>query len=492
MPAYAPPGTYVPEITQPRAIERAPTSVTCFIGRTLRGPAGKACRINSWIDFDQIFGGLWRCSDLGYAVRHFFANGGGSAVVLRLVNQARTSRASISIAGSRVVFHAAGAGSWGDNVKLSIVESERTAGRFDIEIEEKSEGKIRSAERHQSVSFGGDMPPSGDVLAGSALVRISIEAGESAGESILPMIVQLGGGSDGSAVSDEQVTHEGLPALDAIPFNLLCIPPLSRTTDLAAATHAAAADYCRRRRAFYICDAPRSWSAAADPIEAAVEGMAEFPRSENAAIFFPRVLAPDPLDADAQSDFAPCGMVAGVFSRTDLQRGVWKSPGGQHATLSGASGLQVRLSDAQNGVLNPLAINCLRTFPAQLAVIWGSRTLAGDNGRASEFRYIPVRRLSLLIEESIKQGIRWAALENNDERLWSRLRVVVYGFMEALFRDGAFESQVARDAFFVKCDAETTTQDDVEAGAVNLLVGFAPLKPAEFIVIAIRQATRRA
>jgi phage tail sheath protein FI len=179
--------------------------------------------------------------------------------------------------------------------------------------------------------------------------------------------------------------------------------------------------------------------------------------------------------------------VAGVFSRTDAQRGVWKAPAGSEASLSGAAGLEIIMSDAENGQLNPLGINCLRSLSTFGRVVWGSRTLHGANDRASEWKYIPVRRTALFIEESLFRGTQWVVFEPNDEPLWAQIRLNLGAFMHNLFRQGAFQGTTPKEAYFVKCDKETTTQSDINSGIVNILVGFAPLKPAEFVVIKIQQ-----
>jgi Bacteriophage tail sheath protein len=179
--------------------------------------------------------------------------------------------------------------------------------------------------------------------------------------------------------------------------------------------------------------------------------------------------------------------VAGVFARTDGERGVWKAPAGIDASLRGVQGLSYALTDLENGTLNPHGINCLRSFPVYGRVVWGARTLEGDDARASEWKYVPVRRVALFIEESLFRGTKWVVFEPNDEPLWSQIRLNIGAFMQNLFRQGAFQGKTARDAYFVKCDRETTTQNDINLGIVNIVVGFAPLKPAEFVVIKIQQ-----
>jgi phage tail sheath protein FI len=179
--------------------------------------------------------------------------------------------------------------------------------------------------------------------------------------------------------------------------------------------------------------------------------------------------------------------VAGVFARTDTTRGVWKAPAGLDATLVGVPQLSVSLTDNENGELNPLGINCLRAMVPAGRVIWGSRTLQGDDRFTSEWKYIPVRRTALFIEESLFRGTQWVVFEPNDEPLWAQIRLNVGAFMHNLFRQGAFQGATPKDAYFVKCDKQTTTQNDINLGIVNIIVGFAPLKPAEFVIISLQQ-----
>jgi len=175
------------------------------------------------------------------------------------------------------------------------------------------------------------------------------------------------------------------------------------------------------------------------------------------------------------------------MASTDNERGVWKAPAGTTASLSGVLGLSVPLTDAENGLLNPLGVNCLRTFPIIGPVVWGARTLQGADALTSQWKYVPVRRTALMIEESLFRGTKWVVFEPNDERLWAQIRLNVNAFMQTLFRRGAFQGTSARDAYFVKCDSDTTTQDDINRGVVNIIVGFAPLKPAEFVIIQLEQ-----
>jgi phage tail sheath protein FI len=299
-------------------------------------------------------------------------------------------------------------------------------------------------------------------------------------------------GSDGIAITDLDVLGSpadktGINALDrADLFNLMAIPPLTRTgADVAPHTYELARIYCKNRRAMLIADAPSSWTTV--PLAVANADKALETRDENAVVYFPRIRVADPLKDNRIEEFAPSGAVAGIFARTDTNRGVWKAPAGLEATLAGVRELTVKMTDPENGQLNPLAINCLRSFPVVGNVVWGARTYRGADVLADQWKYLPVRRLALYIEESLYRGTQWVVFEPNDEPLWSQIRLNVGAFMHDLFRKGAFQGSNPRDAYLVKCDKETTTQNDINLGIVNILVGFAPLKPAEFVILKIQQ-----
>jgi uncharacterized protein len=248
----------------------------------------------------------------------------------------------------------------------------------------------------------------------------------------------------------------------------------------------AAEAYCETRRAFYIIDAPQGYTSPA-AIRNWLGGSTGAPRHRNAALYFPRTRVPDPLNRYRLLSIGPSGTMAGLFARTDSARGVWKAPAGTETGLRNVAELDYTLTDAENGSLNPLAINCLRTFPVFGTVAWGARTLEGADAQASEWKYVPIRRLALFIEESLFRGTKWVVFEPNDEPLWAQIRLNVGAFMHNLFRQGAFQGATPQQAYFVKCDSETTTQNDINNGIVNIVVGFAPLKPAEFVIISIQQ-----
>ena len=293
---------------------------------------------------------------------------------------------------------------------------------------------------------------------------------------------------------DGQASKAGLYALEAVDlFNLLCIPPDVPGGDTSFNVYSAALDYCyQKRRAILIVDSPAAWSE--NPVGAAnraVSGMATLPltgdRARNAALYFPRVIESDILSQGQQSTYAPCGIIAGIMASTDAHRGVWKAPAGLDAGLSGIVGLDVNLTNDENGQLNPLGLNCLRTFKEAGSVVWGARTLRGADQLEDDYKYLPVRRFTLFLEESLYRGTQWVVFEPNAAPLWAAIRLNVGAFLHNLFVQGAFQGQTPTDAYFVKCDNTTTTQNDIDLGVVNIVVGFAPLKPAEFVVLQIQQ-----
>ena len=366
--------------TIPPPIAGASTSIALFAGWSPSGPVDQALPVFSFRDYEQKFGGLDPGSLLGYAVQHFFDNGGAQAYVLRLTG-----------------------------------------------------------------------------IDGAAIAP---------GEPGFLQALNAAFASDGPA------SRVGI-------VNLICVPGLTDAAATATLQAQAAA-----RRAFLIADCDEHAQVAT--VAASLAGKLG-PDAANSALYFPWVIAPDPLQGGAPRAFPPSGFVAGLLARVDDARGVWRAPAGSEAHLIGAADLKVHLTDAQIEALSGEGINCLRQFPGRGVLAWGAHTLAGITGPVSEWKYVPVRRTALFLEQSTYAGTEWAVSEPNDEPLWGRLRQGVGTFMYGLFRQGAFQGNTPDKAWFVKCDGETTTQDDINKGIVNILVGFAPLKPAEFVVVTIAQ-----
>lgn len=297
------------------------------------------------------------------------------------------------------------------------------------------------------------------------------------------------GGSDGipptsaTFYTGDRVAKTGVFALeDADTFNILAFPG-----NHDVAVQSAAIAYAEERRSMIIVDIDPIIDTLDEARDWATDAANSSVKSTNSVAYFPRVRLADPLQNGRLRSFPNCGVMAGLWARTDNQRGIWKAPAGIESALNGVQALDYVLSDPENGVLNPLGLNCLRSFPVYGTVSWGARTLVGADARGSEWKYVPVRRVALYIEESLYRGTQFAVFEPNDEPLWSQVRLAVGSFMNGLFRQGAFQGASPKDAYFVKCDGTTTTQADIDLGIVNIQVGFAPLKPAEFVIISIQQ-----
>jgi uncharacterized protein len=263
-------------------------------------------------------------------------------------------------------------------------------------------------------------------------------------------------------------------------FNLMVLPPDASVS--MDKIYPNASVFCQQRRAFLLMDAPPGWSGA----QQAVAGVAALRIGlvkDYSALFYPRLTIDD---KGLRKFVGPSGAIAGLCARIDGTRGVWKAPAGTEADLRGILGVEQRFTDGENGILNPRAVNTIRVFPSGI-VNWGARTFDGDDDFASEYKYIPIRRLALFMEESLYRGLKWVVFEPNDEPLYSQIRLNVGSFMHDLFRQGAFQGGTPKDAYFVKCDRETTTQSDRNQGIVNIWVGFAPLKPAEFVILYLQQ-----
>ncbi|MGW1245205.1 phage tail sheath family protein [Streptomyces bobili] len=450
-------------------------------------------------EFDQVFGGLWRESGLSYAVRDFFLNGGSTALVVRIAggaNQARLNAGGLHLKAS-------GPGSWGNHLWAKVEHPKQ--GHAEELLQ--GGGESESGELfHLKIGDGSeDNPPREEFLNltvtdGPRRVDTVLQASQLVhAESLLARperglyrVSPAGKAQDGKELTAADYRgKDGIGALATEDFNLLCLPPSGPGGALPWEIWAEALEFCQRRRAMLLVDPPATLVPREAPTwlsRLALSGLA----TRNGAFYLPRFRAADPLREGAIGEFVPSGAIAGIMARTDATRGVWKAPAGVDAGILGAVGLSHPMTDGDSDDLNPLGINCLRSFPQTGSVVWGTRTLRGADTLADEYKYVPVRRLALFLEESLKRGTQWVVFEPNDERLWSQIRTSLGAFMQDLFRQGAFQGQTPRDAYFVACDAETTTQFDIDRGIVNIRVGFAPLKPAEFVVIAIQQKTAEA
>ena len=508
------PGVYVEEIPSGvRTITGVPTSVTAFVGIAPRGPVDDPQFITSFADYERQFGGLSADNPMAYSVFQFYQNGGSLAVVVRVAGTG-ADPATITLDGG-VQLLSASPGTWGNSLRARVDYTDITGtDAYNLTVRDTATGQ---QERFTNISIANVPARRLDrVLANSSLVTahpasspFNVRPGANPDPGTpgqdpftspdANVFEQASGADNGAAITDANITgtqagKTGMYSLLKTDiFNMLVFPPLALAdapndpTLVSAGVLSEGLNLCLERRAMLIVDAPANW----DTISQAVAGAASPPvtgdGARNAAIYFPYLRVPDPVQAGRKIDVPPAGAVAGVYARTDVARGVWKAPAGIDASLNGVPELSLAMTDPENGRLNPLGVNCLRSFPIVGRVVWGARTLRGADALANEWKYVPVRRLALFIEESLFRGTKWVVFEPNDEPLWAQIRLNVGAFMQNLFRQGAFQGSSPKDAYFVKCDKDTTTQNHINLGIVNILVGFAPLKPAEFVIIKLQQ-----
>jgi phage tail sheath protein FI len=482
------PGVYIEEVPSGvRTITGVATSITLFIGWAPRGPTDRALRLTSFADYQRAYNGLDSRSLLGYAVRHFYENGGSDAYVLRIADTATARTADCDIGDLHIP--ASSPGGWASAFSVRLTRRPDDATRFTIDIIQPSANDA-VLETFSNLSMTTTDPRF--VLAvingRSAFIDKLTAASATTPANATVALNATTNGVDGTVIGPADggfqtaltTAFDVGGVVDRIDlFNIVCVPGLVHGPTIASLQKSV-----HDRRAFLIVDCDEG-----DTVGTVVGALAGKTGVDalNSSFFFPWVRAPDALQQNALRAFPPSGFMAGIFARTDAARGVWKAPAGTEASLTGAAGLTITMSDAENGQLNPHAVNCLRTFPVYGTVAWGARTLDGDDARGSEWKYVPVRRMALFLEESLYRGTQWVVFEPNDEPLWAQIRLNVGAFMQGLFRQGAFQGTTPRQAYFVKCDRETTTQADINLGIVNILVGFAPLKPAEFVVLKIQQ-----
>jgi phage tail sheath protein FI len=519
MPARLHPGVYVEEVPSgARAIEAAGTSTAIFVGETERGPV-LPTKIKGIADYERQFGGYKRHAaggsrelTLRYAMDAFFQNGGTTAYILRAItNPAATGSRNVGAAPTAQIL-ASSPGKWSDNVRAVVApSSDGDPARFRLFVVYQAPGALSGVivERWDRLSASGtDENYAPDVLQRSLHIRWNPDVAA----TVLPsdglanpvtdaaVIAVAGASLAGGTNGDTDLGNASFPGLfgllnEVTDAALLVVPARLYDTDLAGEANVTAIskdalDYATnrpRQDLFCIADLPRL-KTAGDPTTATTSAVAAFGslnKTDFGAVYFPWVEVGDPVGVgrDPTVFLGPSAFVAGLYARTDQRRGVWKAPAGVDASLLNVRRIEYKLLDSHQDEVNPLGINAVRDIPTGGNVVWGARTMKPS----SEWRYIPVRRTAIFLRTSIYNGIQWAVFEPNDEPLWSQLRLTIGGFMEQLFRQGAFAGRTTREAFFVKCDAETTPELDQIAGIVNVSVGFAPLRPAEFVVVRLSQ-----
>ena len=506
MSAFTYPGVYIEELPSAvHTITGVATSIAAFVGWADQGSTTQATLVESWSDYQTQFGGLDSRTLLGYAVNQFFANGGSQAYIVRLVyKDAATAFSTFKIGG--MVVYAVNPGAWGNNIAVTVTLNPSDNTRFSILVQMLSTtgGSAVTLENFVNLSFNQNDPQGNYVVTVIDSESSYITFIDPASPTTIPgpptgspaalsqTALKANSGNDGTVLVPNDGKFEpalnvtgsgsGVALLSNVFFNLLCVPG---ETTVSAVT--ALQGFCASasNRAFYIVDTPST--ASYNTLNGGPGAITTAPNAANSALYFPWISAPDPLAGNRPKMCPPCGFVAGIYAATDASRGVWKAPAGIDAGLTGINGLQYVLTDQQNGDLNTKAINCLRTFPVYGNIVWGARTLLGNDQVGSQWKYVPIRRFALFLESSLYQGTQWAVFEPNDDALWGQLRMNIGAFMQGLFQQGAFQGTTPQQAYFVKCDAENNPQSSIDMGIVNVTVGFAPLYPAEFVVIQITQ-----
>jgi phage tail sheath protein FI len=531
------PGVYIEELpSSTHTITAAPTSVAVFLGYTHPFKTfafNKAIELFSFSDYEREFGGLYQSdvvdSQVAYAVYQFFLNGGTDTYVVGLAphyhdpgtgaDQGAVAPAVLTSGGVTFTAREPTDGNHPLLARIFNLRANSTAGGAPLNVADITLTYGTRSETYRNVQIFPDPrnPPAKTATEKKALdsaSHIQNLLGTAANPVSSLVSVAPSGADYGTAFTAADPAQALAfavapnPAwttfnpgdfadafatdgdLDKVPiFNLMVLPGVADNGILSAALA-----FCEHKQAFLIMDPPAQVAAdlASPPLPAIDEGSPSLldlvPRSINGALYFPYLNTQDPLTGKPR-ELPPGGFVAGIFAREDTNRGVWKAPAGLETTILNTTGVveRGRMTDRRQGVLNPKGVNCLRGFPGIGTVVYGARTLATGNTSLQQWWYVPVRRTALFIEQTLVRNLGWAVFEPNDVPLWVALRTTVENFMLGLFRQGAFQGTTPSQAFQVKCDATTTTQDDIDNGIVNIVVAFAPLKPAEFVVIKIAQ-----
>jgi uncharacterized protein len=495
------PGLYIEELpSNARTITAAPTSVAVFVGYThpfKTKKFQKAVQIFSFTEYEREFGGLFASgmvdNNVPYAVNQFFLNGGSTAYVVGL--EAKSRDAAGAIQGN----FPQGAATVG-TVKFTAIEPIDLV-LMNITIDNlQNSGKVADitvaygsrAETFRGVSLDSASADFIDkrINSISSLVTSAPSGGAYGGSftaaSRASFTLTLGGFVTSFSAADFTQVFGQDTSLDKVPiFNLMVLPGVADNSIWSTAL-----TFCERKHAFAVFDPPRQ--AAADdsfaPLPMIADVLDTLPKSANGALYFPYLRTSDPVTGSVM-ELPPSGSVAGIYARTDVNRGVWKAPAGLETIVNNSLGVVDRgvMTDPRQGTLNPIGVNCLRTFPGIGTVVFGARTQVTENPSFQQWRYVSVRRMALFIEQTLLANLGWVVFEPNDEPLWVTIRTSIENFMLSLFNQGAFQGSTPSKAFKVICDSTTTTQQDIDNGIVNIVVGFAPLKPAEFVIIKIAQ-----
>jgi phage tail sheath protein FI len=480
-----------------RTIEPQDTSVTAFVGRTLRGPLNTPTLVDSFKSFERQFGGLWQLSTLSYAVEQYFEQGGRIAVVVRVASGACAPTLRLPTPDGLLVLrgHAPGSREYlRASVDYDGIASE-DVDRFNLVLQRLRAPRteqIESQEIFRRVSLRTDSDRFlSNVLAQSRLARFesapsSRRAERTGGASIRQSVgyVESGAdGDDGVPLNDYDIIGSvedgsGLFALSLArePFSMLCIPPLERERDIGYATLVVAARICRQRQSLLIVDPPAAW----DSVEAAFAGLRDWPfQNSDACMYFPRLTGIDRLRGQLVS-FANGGAVAGLIAHADQRCPVWGAAAGEESLLRAPLRPALTVSEAERERLLRFGVNTVRMARVSMANEFAACTLVPESNAKPEKRYLAVRRLGFYVVSSLVRGTRWTLLGSTDPLLWQRLRGQVEAFLESVAAQGALVGDRPEDGYFVICDERLNRAAGKHPREVNLLIGIAPMQPREF------------
>ncbi len=480
----------------PAPIERLATAVTAFVGRALKGPLNTPTPISSFAEFQRQFGGLWQPSTLGYAVEQYFESGGRQALIVRVANGARAATLRLPAGDGELLMQGRQPGTReylrasvdydgiaacdADQFNL-VLQRLQLPGSELVEAQEIMRrvsvlpGSERSIERllvrSRLVRLAGPLP------AERAARTLPARSGAAAG-----YVAANSDGADGTDLTDYDLIGDaaagtGLFALCGGPrFDLLCVPPLSRERNIGMATLHVATRLCRAQQALLLVDPPASW----DSIDAAIDGATHWVfQSEQAVLYFPRLLAPDRLRGRTEV-FAGCGAAAGLIARGDEASPLWSAAAGETALLRAPLRPQFVLDELQRARLAQLGVNCFDQVRPGSGAVRSARTLLAENAARGESRYLPARRLTLWLQACVLEGTRWTRLTNGGPAQWQRVHTQVEAFLEGLAGEGAFAGRDNEERYFVICDARLNPAEAVAQGRCRLLFGFAAWRPGEF------------
>jgi len=502
--AYLTPGVYVEEVDRgSKPIEGVGTAVAAFLGIAEKGPIGKATMVANWTQYQELYGGFVPGAYLAQSVYGYFNNGGSLAFVVRIGNEsdaevaapAPVAEITAKAAGNPVTLKALARGSGAEAEGIHVEVSEGPEDTFNLTVkkgtaEEKFEGLTMARGAKNALEVVNKQ----STLITLEEVRVTGLAIPERAPAAGTYSLTVASSQALAPVSPAQyegavLDRTGLGGLEAIDqVTMVCAPDVMAAFQAGSldrkgvqAVQLAMISHCERMgdRVAIIDPLPDMNAQEAYDWRVNEAGY----DSKYAAMYYPwvEVANPDPNATTTTQFVPPSGFMAGVWARSDSERGVHKAPANE--VIRGVIGLPTMLTPSEQGVLNPVGVNCIRAFPGRGIRIWGARTLSSD----PSWRYLNVRRLFNFVEKSIYQGTQWAVFEPNDVFLWGKLKRDVGAFLRTVWMGGALFGDTPDQAFFVKCDAENNPSATRDVGQLYIDIGIAPVKPAEFVIFRIGQ-----